>query len=321
MIDDASRMSDWGYMINALERAEPVHVPGDRTGYHGLTYGFLAGEILQRVTGKRFSDLVKQEIAEPLGLDGMFVGAPEDQLHRAAKLIWSRPSKVLQGLPQDAIPAWLTDAGETATSLMSHGFGMMGLDIDLGSTLDALAPKGIADFSFDDEETLKSTIPAGNGLFTARSLAKMYAALSLGGEIDGVRLLSREALNRAIEPQPEAEGRSVLPIDMRWRLGYHGVPTTHGFPKRAFGHFGFGGSGAWADPSRELSIALTVNCGTGTPLGDTRILRLGGAALSAAGRRDGQYVSPVAQQLDASWSRARNWFGRRGTAGFYGASR
>ena len=55
MIDDASRMRDWGYMISALERAEPIHVPGERTGYHGLTYGFLAGEILQRVTGKRFS--------------------------------------------------------------------------------------------------------------------------------------------------------------------------------------------------------------------------------------------------------------------------
>ncbi|MEO1912352.1 MAG: serine hydrolase domain-containing protein, partial [Myxococcales bacterium] len=77
MIDDAARMNDWDHMVAAIERAEPAHIPGDRTGYHGFTYGFLAGEILQRVTGKRFSDLVQSEIVEPLGLDGMYIGAPE----------------------------------------------------------------------------------------------------------------------------------------------------------------------------------------------------------------------------------------------------
>ena len=183
--------------------------------------------------------------------------------------------------------------------------------------MDALAPKGISDFSSDDPETLKAVIPAGNGLFTARSLAKMYGALSMGGEIDGVRLLSSEALYQAIEPQPEAEGRSVLPINMQWSLGYHGVPTSHGFPKQAFGHFGFGGSGAWADPSRELSLALTVNCGTGTPLGDLRIVRLGGAALAAASRRDGPYVSPVVQPPDASGSRAPSCVARPSVASSY----
>ena len=179
--------------------------------------------------------------------------------------------------------------------------------------MDALAPKRISDFEFDAAETLRSTIPAANGLFTARSLARMYAALAGGGELDGVRLLSRAALERAIEPQPEAAGRSVLPIDMGWRLGYHSVPTSRGIPKRAFGHFGFGGSGAWADPTRELSVALTVNCGTGTPMGDLRIVRLGGAALAAACRRDNDYKSPVAQYLDESWLKARSWFDRSGS--------
>ena len=82
--------------------------------------------------------------------------------------------------------------------------------------------------------------------------------------------------------QGEAPGRAVLPFDMRWRLGYHGVITNRGIPRRAFGHFGFGGSGAFADPSRELAVALIVNCGIGTPLGDTRIMRIGGAALTCA---------------------------------------
>ncbi len=56
-------------------------------------------------------------------------------------------------------------------------------------------------------------------------------------------------------------------------------------PRHAFGHFGFGGSGGWADPSRDLAVALIVNSGMGTPFGDLRIARIGGAALAAANAR------------------------------------
>jgi CubicO group peptidase (beta-lactamase class C family) len=311
MIDDASQMRDWDYMISAIEKTEPIHIPGERTGYHGLTYGFLAGEILQRVTGEKFSDLVRTEIAEPLALDGLFVGAPDSELHRSAELLWPSSTRYMREMPAHLIPNWVTNAADTASSLLSHGLGMMGVDLDLASILDALGPKGIAKFDFGSHETLKATIPAGNGLFTARSLARMYAALAGGGELDGVRLLSETQLVKATEMQSEGEGRSVLPIDMKWRLGYHGVPTTRGMVRRAFGHFGFGGSGAWADPERQLALAMTVNSGMGTPLGDLRIMRVGGAALGAARQRDGVLVSPIARSLDSSITAARSWVGRR----------
>jgi len=315
MVDDASRMRDWGYMIDAIERCEPIHEPGERSGYHGLTYGYLTGEILQRVTGKRFSQLVQSEIAEPLGLDGLFVGAPESELHRAAELIWSRPSRMIQNLVPNGPPPWISQAGETATSLLSRGLGAVGYDVDLSSVMDALVPHGMAEFEFDSAETLRSAIPAANGLFTARALARMYSALAQGGELDGVRLMSKDRLARATERQPRAEGLSVLPFDMGWRLGYHAVPTSRGMLKRAFGHFGFGGSGAWADPSRELALAFTVNCGTGTPLGDFRILRLGGAAVAASARRDEECVSSNPLRFGQTWSKARGWFERAGALG------
>jgi CubicO group peptidase (beta-lactamase class C family) len=161
----------------------------------------------------------------------------------------------------------------------------VGFDLDVESILDALAPRGITSFDFGCGDTLRGCIPSGNGLFTARSLARMYAALAEGGEIDGVRLLSRKTLARATEPQNFSGRRSVIPFDMRWRLGYHGVATTRGMPRRAFGHFGFGGSGAWAEPNRKLAVALIVNSGVGTPFGDLRIWRIGGAALVSADRR------------------------------------
>jgi CubicO group peptidase (beta-lactamase class C family) len=284
MIDRADRMLDWDHMIRAIERTAPIHEPGTRTGYHGLTFGYIVGELLQRVTGRSFSRLVQDELVRPLGLDGMYVGAPDEALARAAELLWPM-NNVLA-------PVSMLSQGGIAGTLLSGGAGalqgvlrLFGLQLDLASILDALAPNGINSFDFGAADTLKVAIPAANGLFTARSLARMYAALSCGGEIDGVRLLSPATLARATQIQDPVAGRVVIPFDMRWRLGYHAVATTRGVPKKAFGHFGFGGSGAWADPRRELAVALIVNSGLGTPFGDTRIMRISGAALACASSR------------------------------------
>jgi CubicO group peptidase (beta-lactamase class C family) len=284
MIDHADRMLDWEHMVHAIERAAPIHPPGERTGYHGLTFGFLVGEILQRVTGRSFAELVHEELVKPLRLDGMYVGAPEPALARAAELISSTP--------REWDPQWLLGqplvrrALRQAGPALACGAKLLGLQIDLTSLLDALAPRGINGFDFGADQTLRVSIPAANGLFTARSLARMYAALAGGGELQGVRLLSRATLARATEPQAEARERVVIPIDMRWRLGYHAVFTTRGVPYRGFGHFGFGGSGGWADPSRDLAVAMIVNSGIGTPFGDLRIARISGAALASVKRRE-----------------------------------
>ena len=289
MIDRAERMVDWEYMIEAIERAEPVHAPGARTGYHGLTFGYLVGEILQRATGVEFAKLVRQELAAPLGLDGLYIGAPPDELHRAADLIWPKRHVLAPVLPPRVTRRFM----ELTAPALREGSRRLGLEVDVASILDSLAPRGIGRFDFGADETLQASIPAANGLFTARSLAKIYAALAGGGEIDGVRLLSTRALRRATTRQRTTSGGlAVIPFDMRWRLGYHGVFTTIGSPSHAFGHFafghfGFGGSGAWADPSRDLAVALIVNSGIGTPFGDLRIARLSAAALRCADRRAG----------------------------------
>ena len=282
MIDHADRMLDWEHMVRAIERTPPIHAPGERSGYHGLTYGFLVGEILQRVTGKPFSQLVQEEIAQPLGLDGMFIGAPDTALSRAAELIWPTRGLLARRV---AIDPQVGDRLEQAAGALRQLLLWVGVDLDLGSILDALAPRGISAFDFGAHRTLRVAIPAANGLFTARALARMYAALAGRGTIDGVRLLSPETVKRAAELQCRAPRRAVLPFDMRWRLGYHGVFTTRGVPRHAFGHFGFGGSGAWADPTQELAVGLIVNSGVGTPFGDLRIARISGAALESVAAR------------------------------------
>jgi CubicO group peptidase (beta-lactamase class C family) len=145
-------------------------------------------------------------------------------------------------------------------------------------------PEGIEELDFDSEEFLAASIPAANGMFTARSLARMYAALASDGELDGVRLLGRDTLWRATEVQNRGIGR-VIPVPMHWRLGYHRVATLGPAVPNGFGHYGFGGSGAFADPDRDLAVALTLNSGVGTPFGDLRIIRIGTAALRCAEER------------------------------------
>ncbi len=169
MIDHADRMLDWEYMVRAIETAEPVHPPGERTGYHGLTYGFIVGEILQRVTGVPFAELVQKEIVEPLGADGMYIGAPAEALPRAASLLWPKRNIVTPVLPGGASRRILM----AASPVVRRGAGLLGVQLDVESILDSLAPRGIGHFDFSSDKTLRASIPAANGLFTARSLARM----------------------------------------------------------------------------------------------------------------------------------------------------
>jgi CubicO group peptidase (beta-lactamase class C family) len=260
-----------------------------------LTYGYLVGEIAQRVTGVAFPDLVYEKIARPLDLDGLYIGTPASELHRAARIFMAKGNifdvaRVVLGRRGSGEIGERVEAGARGIQRLLDRFG---IGLDLPSMLDALAPRGITAFDFSAEATLRAAIPAANGLFTARSLARMYAALAGGGTLDGVRLLSAETLQRATEPQtPPSGARLVIPFDMRWRLGYHGVFTTRGIPRRGFGHYGFGGSGAWADPRRNLAVGFIVNSGLGTPFGDSRTFRISGAALAAANARPAPVAAP-----------------------------
>jgi CubicO group peptidase (beta-lactamase class C family) len=276
MIDHARRMMDWDYMIRALEAAHPIHEPGTTHGYHGLTYGYLVGEIIQRITGKPFGQVLEEEITRPLGLDGLFIGLPASQLPRKATLQMAG----LQGQKGGA------DRTRSYLATLNRWLQMLGIPVDLREAERALIPHGIDEVDFNSPEFAAACIPSANGVFTARSLATLYAALAAGGEMNGVRLVSEKTLHRASTIQNRTVDR-VVPFPMQWRLGYH-RPFTMGLGsgvKHGIGHFGFGGSGAWADLDRNLSVALTLNSGVGTPFGDLRIVRVSTAAVRCADRR------------------------------------
>ena len=261
VISDAYEMLDWDLVCARLAAEAPRYAPGTRHGYHGITYGFLVGEVIERVTGMTVHEAVEAEIVKPLGLDGMSIGAPPDRRDRLADLIvrFGDAQRAERYARRAAQYAWIRPA------------------------IDAfMVPE--SDRLYASNAVLDSPIPALNGCFTARSLARMYAALAGGGVLDGERFLSVETLRRATEIQTTRRD-TVVGFPMRWRLGYHLAATTRGIIPNGFGHFGFGGSGAWADPDNDLSVAFVCNRVAGTPFGDTRLLRIGTQARAAATAR------------------------------------
>ena len=277
LVEDASEMLDWDQMVRRLAAAKPRHAPGAAHGYHALTYGWLVGELVRRVAGKPISELFASELAAPLGLDGLYCGVPADQHHRCATLFARGFGDPIEKRRVN------TDRMIARAHTWKHRLNSVGVRWDPTEALAALLPPGMEQLDFDSEVFRAASVPAANGMFTARSLARLYACLAAGGELDGVRLLSAEAVRRATTEQNRGVGR-VIPLSMRWRLGYHRAFAL-GARSRGFGHYGFGGSGAFADAKRQLAVALTVNSGVGSPLGDLRIARIGGVALRCAERR------------------------------------
>lgn len=276
MIDDAEQMLDWNYMVGALEQAKPIHAPGTTHGYHALTFGWLVGELIRRVTGKPFHMVLQEKLADPLALDGLYIGLPDTQLKRRAELI--------DGIGQQGIQRFQGERQLQKMLLRAVTQGLKVANIDLDKTIAALIPRGAVYLDFNHPDFATACLPASNGQFTARSLAKLYAMLANGGELDGVRVLSRETVNHIMQIQNRTVGE-VIPVPMHWRLGYHrvfglGAPTHH-----SFGHFGLGGSGAWADPVRNLAAGLVLNSGASTPLADTRIFSLTQAIVRCAEKR------------------------------------
>jgi CubicO group peptidase (beta-lactamase class C family) len=258
VIPDAFTMLDWDATCAALAASPAAWPPGERHGYHAITYGFLVGEVLRRVTGLTVTEAIRDTIVDPLGIDplAMTIGRAPDARAELAELLID----FARGVTSERVLERMSKSRRFEP--MYHGFIVPEFDALLSS-----------------ERAYDSEMPALNGCFTARALATMYSAL-----IDDSNFLSADTLGCATEQQTTQRDALVF-FPMRWRLGYHMAATMHGVLPRGFGHFGFGGSGAWADPDSKLAVAFVCNRVAGSPFGDQRFLRLGGAALRAAKHR------------------------------------
>ena len=265
---------DWDTMTAKLAAASPEWEVGRWSGYHALTYGWLVGEVIRRVTGLTVNEALQQEIAKPLGVEGeMYIGVPVGERDRVADLLVN-PKRTHRSFRLIEFLARFRRYQPLRAAMV------------IDDAVDVFGTARIHD----------GEIPGANGSFTARSLATMYSALITPPAAGADPYLSAATLERANTIQhrlgPDGSGSNervgkdrVLGFEMKWRLGYHLAPTTAGVLPSGFGHFGLGGSGAWADPESGLAIAMVLNRVGGTPIGDTQMLRLGGAAVRAAERR------------------------------------
>ncbi len=215
-------LPDWDRMCAGIAASRPMFPIGQRTAYHSLTFGYVNGEILRRVDGRNVAQFMQEEINQPLGIDGAYFGVPDSELRRCGKLVDGPPP------PPE------------------YNARMVG----------QAAPEANFAEVFNRREVMQASIPAAGASFNARGLARHYAMLANGGELDGVRILPQSRICQAIELQT-LELDEIYQIRVRRGLGYRlGRDCGPLAAPAALGHVGGGGSFGYADPSRRLAIGF-----------------------------------------------------------------
>jgi CubicO group peptidase (beta-lactamase class C family) len=229
---------EWDVMTEALAGQEPWWEPGTKHGYHAFTYGWLLGEVLRRITGETIGAYFRKQIAEPLGLD-FHIGLEPEHDARTAEII---PPEMPPLGEDNFLMRMLRDSESMA-------FKAIGNPPDLMNFANA-----------NTREWRAAEIPAANGHGTARSIARLYGVLARDSELDGVRMLSPQAIARAIEVQatgPDAVMGLPLHMALGWVVSSPEAPL--GPNPRAFGHGGAGGSLGFADLDARVGFGYAMN--------------------------------------------------------------
>jgi CubicO group peptidase (beta-lactamase class C family) len=251
---------DWDTVTTRLAATAP-RFPVDSThGYHAITFGWLAGELVRRVSCKSIGQFVRDEIASPLNAE-FHIGLPEDLEPRVARLM-AHP-----------IPKFTPEVAKLMMERSApgtKGAEALGLNGAFGNGV------------FNRPEVHRAMIPGANGIGNARSLARIYAATV--GEVDGVRILGEETRSRAtVSNTPKGEMDQVLISETDFAMGFmvH-CPRTPFSGPASFGHDGAGGSSSFADPSREMGFSYVMNTMMTVADSDPRRERLIAAAVQSA---------------------------------------
>ena len=247
--------ADWDLIVTALAKEEPFWEPGTRNGYHALTFGWLVGEVVRRVSGKSLGTFFKDEVADPLGLD-FWIGLPEDKESQVAPMIAAEPN------PESPFFREIATPGSIQSIVLLNMGGYMG-----------------AEPQFDTRAAHAAEIGGAGGVTNGRGLAGMYEPLALGGKKDSVELVNPETLARMGRVASSTGKDAVLVMPTRFALGYMktmdnrkepaGVQDSVLVSEAAFGHVGAGGSFGFADPPAAMSFGYTMNrMGPGAALND-----------------------------------------------------
>jgi CubicO group peptidase (beta-lactamase class C family) len=222
---------DWEKITGLLAGQEPLFPPGSTSGYQAITFGYLVGEVVRRITGRSCGAFFRAEIARPLGAD-FYIGLPKSELGRCSELQGVRPSEDEQ--------AALAQAYASAAP----------------AALAALLNPPLTGDEANAAEWRMAEIPAANGHGTALGLVTVFGTLVDGSE----RLISAKTLQAA----RTSNGRHTdvvlgMPLEFGLGFGLSGPEGHFGPNEAAFGHDGFGGSAVGADPEAGVAFAYVMN--------------------------------------------------------------
>ncbi|WP_022981582.1 EstA family serine hydrolase [Ideonella sp. B508-1] len=231
------RMCDWDWMTRAIAELAPLAEPGTKTLYLSMTFGWIVGELVRRTdpTHRSLGRFVREEIAGPLRAPDLWIGVPDAEFPRIARQV-----DAMVPVPPEHLPPLFLASMPAAVALVPP--------------------------VFERPDVRRAEVAGVGGIFTARSEARFWAMLAGGGELDGVRLLSPQRVATLNTPRARSEEPDQvmfgfpIPITIGgfWFGGEH-PPVCSARSPRALCHPGQGGSIGWADPDRQLAVAICHN--------------------------------------------------------------
>ena len=250
-IPDPEFLYDWDACCERLAGQTPWWTPGDGSGYHALTQGYLQGEIVRRVTGHTIGSFFREEIAEPLGAD-FHIGLPESDDHRVAALL--PPSAALG---EGSEPGSIAARTSASSPLTGH--------------------------EANTHPWRAAELPAIGGIGNARSVARVHAMMACGGTLDGVMIMSSAGVDAANEEQARGLDR-VNGVELVWGNGFalNSDITPISPNERALFWAGWGGSFAVIDLDARMSVAYVMNKMADDPAADFRGGLLAATALGCS---------------------------------------
>ena len=230
---------NWERMTSALAAEEPWWEPGSKHGYHALTFGYLVGEVVRRISGQSLGTYFRKEIAEPLGLD-FHIGLSEQNDARVAEML-------PMPLPEPGEDNLIAKAFSDPQSMTFKAFA---------NPPDLMVPGTV-----NSRQWRAAEMPAANGHSDARSLARIYGALAQGGELDGFAVLSLDEIERARVEQSYGDDAVLLGLPSRFGLGFMLDLPEHKIVPQGdmFGHPGAGGSIGFADSEAGVGFGYVMN--------------------------------------------------------------
>lgn len=223
------KWGDWDAVVQAMEAIDPVFEPGEQPAYHTLNYGWVVGELVHRISGQHVDTYVAEHVFDPLGMDHSSIGLGPDEADDVATLAGFEPFDRCR------------DPGE--------GLG---------------TPASESAAAFNDEAVRRAVIPAANGIGTARDMARFYACMANGGELDGTRLLDEATVTEATRTHAETDADGTLSRPARYALGFWTGGLANDMfgsfsRERMFGHAGLGSIFGWGDPELDVGFAYVTN--------------------------------------------------------------